>query len=122
MSHLNTPPRNIYGQWWPHYQTLCHMRDRLLAREFEEPESTTGHRHRSDLLTRPAAEQQELTEILDAIKRIQQGRYGYCELTGRSIPPLRLSAIPCTRYYQDGEFRHLFEAEEPEQKTGPRAA
>jgi hypothetical protein len=37
-------------------------------------------------------------EIEEALKRIEKGTYGTCELTGKSIPKARLEAIPWTRF------------------------
>ena len=36
-------------------------------------------------------------EIEEALKRIEKGSYGVCELTGKNIPKARLEAIPWTR-------------------------
>jgi RNA polymerase-binding transcription factor DksA len=43
-------------------------------------------------------EQEVLYEVDAALKRIEDGTYGICELTGRPIPWKRLEAIPWTRY------------------------
>lgn len=48
-------------------------------------------------------EQQTIKEIDDAIERIKQGTYGVCEVTGRQIPPARLTAVPFTRYTVEGQ-------------------
>ena len=37
-------------------------------------------------------------EIEEALKRIEEGTYGICELTGKAIPKSRLNAIPWARY------------------------
>ena len=39
-------------------------------------------------------EQEGLYEIDAALKRIEDGTYGICELTGKPIPWERLAAIP----------------------------
>ncbi|HEY5895717.1 MAG TPA: TraR/DksA C4-type zinc finger protein [Chthoniobacterales bacterium] len=39
-----------------------------------------------------------LNEIEEAIKRINNGTYGICEMSGKPIPPVRLEAIPFTRF------------------------
>ena len=39
-------------------------------------------------------EQALLTEVLQALKRIDDGRYGLCVVCGNSIPEKRLEAIP----------------------------
>ena len=38
-----------------------------------------------------------LVEIRDALKRIDDGTYGYCELSGDEIESKRLIAVPWTR-------------------------
>ena len=44
------------------------------------------------------AENDKLFEIDCALGRIRDGVYGFCEETGRPIPPERLRAIPWTRF------------------------
>jgi len=41
-----------------------------------------------------ANEQALLTEVLDALRRIENGTYGICESCGQPIPEKRLEAIP----------------------------
>ena len=43
-------------------------------------------------------EQDSLYEIDEALKRIENGTYGTCEMSGKSIPHARLEALPFTRY------------------------
>ncbi len=43
-------------------------------------------------------EQDSLYEIDQALKRIETGSYGICEMSGKSIPHPRLEALPFTRY------------------------
>lgn len=43
-------------------------------------------------------ERQEVTEIIEALDRIENGTYGVCESTGELIPKSRLEFIPWTRY------------------------
>ncbi len=52
-----------------------------------------------DLVLRLASfEQEGLYEVDAALKRIEDGSYGFCELTGKPIPRARLEAIPWTRF------------------------
>lgn len=44
------------------------------------------------------SERKILHEIADALKRIEEGRYGICEGTGNPIPKARLEATPWARY------------------------
>jgi len=48
-------------------------------------------------------EQEALTEIELAIKRIKDGTYGTCEITGKPIAKERLSAVPFTRYSAEAQ-------------------
>lgn len=48
-------------------------------------------------------EQEGLYEIEAALKRIEEGTYGVCELTGKAIPWERLEAIPWTRFSIEAE-------------------
>ena len=50
-------------------------------------------------------EQGELYEVEAALKRIDAGMYGVCELTGRPIPWRRLQAVPWTRFSIDAEAK-----------------
>ncbi len=43
-------------------------------------------------------EQDALYEIEEAIKRIDAGTYGVCEMSGKPIPHLRLEALPFARF------------------------
>lgn len=43
-------------------------------------------------------EQDSLYEIDQALKRIETGSYGVCEMSGKQIPKARLEALPFTRY------------------------
>jgi len=43
-------------------------------------------------------EQDALYEVNEALKRIENSTYGVCEMSGDSIPPERLEAIPFARY------------------------
>jgi RNA polymerase-binding transcription factor DksA len=52
-------------------------------------------------------EKQILTEIEDALKRIEQGAFGRCAECGQEIPKERLDAVPWTRYCR----RHAQEVE-----------
>jgi DnaK suppressor protein len=44
-----------------------------------------------------AKEQDALYEIEQALRRIDRGAYGICEMSGKSIPQARLEAIPFAR-------------------------
>ncbi|WP_277510771.1 TraR/DksA C4-type zinc finger protein [Ereboglobus sp. PH5-5] len=54
-------------------------------------------------LSMVANEQEALTEIDAAIKRIQNGTYGICEVTQKPIAKERLLAVPFTRYSAEAQ-------------------
>ncbi|MBP3358706.1 MAG: TraR/DksA C4-type zinc finger protein, partial [Opitutales bacterium] len=61
-----------------------------------------------------------LSEIDEAIKRIKNGTYGICEITGKPIPESRLLSIPYTRCTLEGQ--QIKEAEIKRQKASQRAS
>lgn len=50
-----------------------------------------------------SSEQEALTEIDAAIKRVHDGTYGVCEVTGKPIAKERLLAVPFTRYSAEAQ-------------------
>ncbi len=54
-------------------------------------------------LSMVASEQEALSEIDAAIKRIHDGTYGVCEITGKPITKERLLAVPFTRYSAEAQ-------------------
>lgn len=54
-------------------------------------------------LSMVASEQEALAEIDAAIKRIYDGTYGICEISGKPISKDRLSAVPFTRYSAEAQ-------------------
>jgi len=61
-----------------------------------------------------------LAEIDEAIKRIKNGTYGICEVTGKPIPESRLTSIPYTRCTKEGQ--EIKEREARKQKSAQRGA
>ena len=54
-------------------------------------------------LSMVASEQEALSEIDAAIKRVQDGSYGICEITQKPIAKERLLAVPFTRYSAEAQ-------------------
>lgn len=50
-------------------------------------------------------EQDAVYEIEEALKRILDGTYGICELTGKRIPAARLEAVPWARFTAGAEAK-----------------
>jgi len=49
--------------------------------------------------------ERELADIEDALRRLEEGTYGRCEVCGRPIPDDRLEANPTARYDVEHEPR-----------------
>jgi DnaK suppressor protein len=103
----------IKSQWAKYYHHLLELRERLLhqmsglAKESAEEmtnyslhmaDSGTDNFDRDFALSLLSSDQDAIYEIEEALKRIEKGTYGICELTGKPIPPTRLEAIPWTRF------------------------
>jgi RNA polymerase-binding transcription factor DksA len=103
----------IPEKWQPYYRKLQELHDNLLSqngnllRDAREPvgtagthvaESGTDEFDRSLHFSLLATEQNALHEVEAAMRRIENGSYGACEITGAKIPAARLKAIPWTRY------------------------
>ena len=58
---------------------------------------------RDFVLSLVSSEQEALAEIDAALKRIQDGTYGICEVTGKPIAKERLLAVPFTRYSAEAQ-------------------
>lgn len=103
----------VKPEWVKYYQILLDLRERLLeqmdglAKESAEQmssyslhmaDSGTDNFDRDFALSLLSSDQDAVYEIEEALKRIERDTYGVCELTGKSIPKARLSAIPWTRF------------------------
>jgi RNA polymerase-binding transcription factor DksA len=103
----------IKPEWSKYYHNLLDLRERLqsqmsgLAKESAEEmssyslhmaDSGTDNFDRDFALSLLSSDQDAIYEIEEALKRIEKGTYGVCELTGKSIPKARLDAIPWTRF------------------------
>jgi RNA polymerase-binding transcription factor DksA len=103
----------IKAEWSKYYQNLLELRERLLqqmiglAKESAEEmagyslhmaDSGTDNFDRDFALSLLSSDQDAIYEIEEALKRIEKNTYGICELTGKTIPKVRLDAIPWTRF------------------------
>jgi RNA polymerase-binding transcription factor DksA len=113
----STSPK-VPPKWAWHYRVLLKVRERLLGdrseqlREAAEPlephsmdiaDSATDEFDHDIALSQLSAEQDALSEIEAALKRIVDSNYGVCEATGQRIPAARLRAIPWTRFCKNVE-------------------
>jgi RNA polymerase-binding transcription factor DksA len=105
---------NSFRRWSKQYHELCAERDRLLARNCSAQESSAvklddicdaaaDESERGLSFVTSRATQANVVDILEAIRRIERGTYGICELTGKPIELDRLNAIPWTRYSLEGQ-------------------
>ena len=46
-----------------------------------------------------------ITEVDEALRRLEAGTYGTCQACGRPIPPERLEALPATRFCVEDQAR-----------------
>jgi len=116
------------GPWSWHQQALLRLQSQLsrgrnahrdAAREPLEPHSLSEADSATDeldhdlALTQLAHEDDALFEIHEALKRIAEGRYGICEISGQPIGAERLRAIPWTRFTCEVERRLESSGERP---------
>ena len=108
----------IPAKWKTHYEHLLQLHNNLRqskgdlhqqARE-EKPvfsehmaDAGTDNYDQDFALSMATSEQNAIYEIEEAMRRIKEGTYAICEMTGKPIEPARLSAIPWTRFSADAE-------------------
>jgi RNA polymerase-binding transcription factor DksA len=111
---LSTTRTKVPSRWAQQYQTLCAERDKLLERDCSAGESfqpklddlaeaASEESQRSITLVAATATYDTIREVLAAIRRIERGTYGVCEITGEPIPAERLNSIPWARYSLEGQ-------------------
>lgn len=106
-------PVQVNPKWEKYYKRLVELHDRLLnqmdglAKESAEhlqsygmhmADSGTDNFDRDFALSLLSSDQDAVYEIEEALKRIEKGTYGVCELSGKAIPKARLEAIPWARF------------------------
>lgn len=106
--------RKVPSRWADHYRRLCAERDKLLERDSS---TEGGFQPKLDDLADAAAHESDrslslvtatathglVVEVLEAIRRIEKGTYGICEITGEPIGAERLNSVPWTRYSIKGQ-------------------
>ncbi len=107
------PAAKVKAEWQKYYENLLDLHARLrdqmsgLAKESQAEmesyslhmgDSGTDNFDRDLALGLLSSDQDALYEIEEALKRIEKGTYGVCELTGKPIPRARLDAIPWARF------------------------
>ena len=66
---------------------------------FADSSQVTAERGEADALAAKLLE--TLTEVDEALAKLEKGTYGICEQCGKEIPPARLEAKPAARYCID---------------------
>ena len=114
----NGEPRKVKAEWQKFYDRLLELRDQLLrqmdglAKESAQElpsyslhmaDSGTDNFDRDFALSLLSSDKDAVYEIEEALKRIERGTYGVCELTNKTIPKARLEAIPWTRFTVDAQ-------------------
>jgi RNA polymerase-binding transcription factor DksA len=91
-------------------ESLAHIRKLINLAAEERPEfsthlgdAATDTFDRDLTLSLVSFEQEKLYEIEAALKRIDDGSYDICELTGHPISQRRLEAVPWTRFCEAAE-------------------
>jgi RNA polymerase-binding transcription factor DksA len=80
---------------------LLHRRDSLCRHLFEpHAADPAAHWHDWETAVEPLSDQvrRELKEIEQALRRIEEGRYGICQACGGPMGMQRIRAIPEARY------------------------
>ena len=108
----------VKPQWNSYFRILLELRERLISeqverlREASEPlerhsmnlaDSATDEFDHNMTLSDLSAKQDLIYEVDQALRRIMDGTFGRCEITGRSIPVARLRAVPWTRFSKEVE-------------------
>jgi RNA polymerase-binding transcription factor DksA len=105
---------HVPARWAQHYQRLSALRDRFTQRDcstsatscakLDDPgEAASEDAETSLSFVAASATHEMLNDVLDAVRRIEQGTFGICERTGQPIEPRRLKAIPWARYSLQGQ-------------------
>ncbi|MFP4351601.1 MAG: TraR/DksA family transcriptional regulator [Puniceicoccaceae bacterium] len=122
----NTSEEGVPKKWLPYFRSLVRLHEEVLRglnRHSEETLRRSSKEESGDLsgygqhmadagtesferdlaLSMVSSEQDALYEIDEAIRRIRDGSYGVCEITGKPISRERLRAVPFTRYSVEGQ-------------------
>lgn len=131
-----TPADGIARRWRKHHARLLALRDEFLRHQGdleqdavqEQPafsvhmaDAGTDTFDRDMALGMLSSEQDAVYQIDQALDRIRNGQYGVCELTGKTIEPERLQAIPWTRFSAEAERKLESEGALKRTTLGPRA-
>jgi DnaK suppressor protein len=89
-----------------------------IGAEVEDPiDSVTSTEAKAGAFEASTRQRRTLTEIDDALRRMDDGSYGKCVDCGKAIEPARLEAVPWTRYCLADQQKHDTEERSPEDVT-----
>jgi RNA polymerase-binding transcription factor DksA len=118
LGSVELPPAEIDPKLRNYYQKLMELREKLLDRRSDlgrlAPVEEANHSvNLADRGTDEyemgaqfgqfSSDQDAMFEIEQAMRRIADGTYGICEVTGERIPEDRLDAVPWTRFAKEVE-------------------
>jgi RNA polymerase-binding transcription factor DksA len=133
LRHHKHAAGKISEQWHWHYLKLQAIRESLLADRARQLAASTlplkasggdGADHAADEFNHDltlgilAQEEDAIHEVNEALRRILDGTYGVCQMTGCPIPDARLRVVPWTRYTKEA----LESLERRNQKPRPHLA
>lgn len=116
---------HIPAKWARHYERLLELRGRLEAERrnsilaasqpletysMDIADAATDEFDHDLAFCFASAEQDALYEVDEALKRIEDGTYGICEMAGKPIAEARLNVLPWTRF--GGEVQRWLEKAE----------
>lgn len=125
-STSSSPEKSVPEKFKRYYKLLLDLREHLTGQIDQHSEETLKRSSKDDAgdlssygqhmadagtdtfdrdfaLSLVSSEQEALAEIEAAIKRIHDGTYGVCEITGKPIAKERLLAVPFTRYSAEAQ-------------------
>jgi len=77
-------------------------------------DDATSSQSTSEALQEDALASQTLTQVRDALKRIEDGSYGRCNACGRQIEAARLEAVPWAAYCLEDQEKQEKRAHTPQ--------
>jgi DnaK suppressor protein len=89
-------------------------RDSGEAEVRDSTDDATSSQGTSEALEEDAFASQTLTQVRDALKRIDDGKYGRCIVCGRQIEAVRLEAVPWAAYCLEDQEKQDKRAHAPQ--------
>lgn len=116
--------RNLIDLFNQLSETMHHQTEDALSNKLEGSEASGSGMHQGDAgseaydrefaLNMLGKEVDSLKEIQAAIQRVEEGKYGICEMSGEEIPEMRLEALPFAKFTVGCQAKW-----EEEQKNNP---